>query len=118
VAQLSTLGVRATRLEIMKTKKENADMTNEELDSEYEDAAKRKLEASGALAYQLHVRGNRLAKRLGYKKHSGMEAIYFYLVERHHWLPSQVRSLSWDDLWFLTDDAMPLPSKEPSSQIE
>jgi hypothetical protein len=54
----------------------------------------------GKRAYYLHVKGNEIAKRLGYTEHEGIEALYFYLVEKHHWLPAQVRSLSWDDLWF------------------
>lgn len=71
----------------------------------------------GKRAYYLHVKGNEIAKRLGYTEHEGIEALYFYLVEKHHWLPAQVRSLSWDDLWFLTDDVVvPMPEKKQSSQ--
>jgi hypothetical protein len=28
----------------------------------------------------------------------GREAIEHYLINKHHWLPAQVRSLSWEDL--------------------
>lgn len=28
----------------------------------------------------------------------GREAIEHYLINKHHWLPAQVRALSWEDL--------------------
>jgi hypothetical protein len=60
----------------------------------------------GELAYYLEVFGDELANRNGYKDHDGMDAIYFYLVEKYHWPPSQVRSMSHDDLRFLLEEEM------------
>lgn len=50
--------------------------------------------------------GDELAQRQGYRKHRGLEAIYFYLVEKYRWLPSQARSLSDEDLMFLLEEEM------------
>jgi hypothetical protein len=60
----------------------------------------------GELNYFLELFGDDLAKRKGYKDHKGMEAIYFYLVEKYHWPPSQVRGMSHDDLRFVLGEEM------------
>ena len=62
--------------------------------------------AHGDLAYSLEVFGDAIAKREGYKGLDGMEAIHFYLVHKFHWLPSQVKSMSWEDLRFVLDQEM------------
>lgn len=48
----------------------------------------------------LYAQGIRIAEREGYKTSDGLEAIQQYLMKKHHWLPSQVRSMSIDDLAF------------------
>lgn len=48
--------------------------------------------------------GDEIAKKHGYKKLHGMDAIYRYLIDKYHWLPNQVRSLSTEDLQLLLDD--------------
>ena len=48
--------------------------------------------------------GDEVAKKHGYKKLYGMDAIYRYLIDKYHWLPDQVRSLSVEDLQLLLDD--------------
>jgi hypothetical protein len=58
-------------------------------------------EAEGGLDYSLHVFGDALAKREGYKNLDGIEAIHFYLIEKHSWLPRDVRSMSNEDLRFV-----------------
>ena len=35
--------------------------------------------------------------------HLGKEAVYYYLIQKHNWLPDQVRSLSTEDLFFVLD---------------
>jgi hypothetical protein len=60
----------------------------------------------GQLAYHVDCFGNHLAKREGYKAHSGIEAVQFYLMNKHGWLPSQVRSMSHDDLRFCLEEEM------------
>ncbi len=47
-----------------------------------------------------------MAKREGYQKMDGMDAIFYYLVQKHHWLPRNVRSMSIDDLCFVLGEEM------------
>jgi hypothetical protein len=61
---------------------------------------------SGKLAFHLECFGEELARRKKYKKHTGMDAIHFHLVEKYHWLPSQVKALNADDLRFLMEEEM------------
>ena len=58
-------------------------------------------ETEAKLAYTLDVFGDEIAKRQGYKELSGMDAIHFYIIHKFKWLPSQVKSMSTDDLRFL-----------------
>lgn len=44
--------------------------------------------------------GDRLAKREGYEQVSGMEAIWYYLIQKHHWTPKRVRAMHLNDLHF------------------
>lgn len=54
--------------------------------------------AQGSLNYLLEVFGFTLAEQQGYKDIDGMEAVYLYLINKHHWLPRDVRSMTPDDL--------------------
>ncbi|MCK5615724.1 hypothetical protein KAR91_78400 [Candidatus Pacearchaeota archaeon] len=56
--------------------------------------------------YRLLIFGDYLAKRQGYKEHERLDAIHFYLIEKYHWLPSQVKSLNDEDLGFLLKEEM------------
>ncbi|MBO6892854.1 MAG: hypothetical protein JJ866_13005 [Roseibium sp.] len=58
------------------------------------------------LNFGLVVFGDRLAQREGYKEHKGVEAIQFYLVQKHNWLPSQVKAMSPEDLRFCVAEEM------------
>jgi len=51
--------------------------------------------------YYLEVFGDEIARREGYKEARGMDAVHFYLIQKHHWLPRDVRSMSATDLQFL-----------------
>ncbi|UYO49659.1 hypothetical protein KQX64_03325 [Rhodopseudomonas palustris] len=69
--------------------------------------AKRGVErARGEQAYHLAVFGDTLAKRKGYKEHSGIDAVHYYLVQKHNWLPSVVRAMNTDDLVFCLEEEM------------
>jgi len=70
---------------------------NEELEKHYSEA---KVEA----AKRLFEFGDKLAAREGYKELSGLNAVYYYLIQKHHWLPSQVKSLSVEDLAFCLEE--------------
>lgn len=56
--------------------------------------------AKSNLNYLLEVFGDDLARREGYRDINGIEAIHLYLVNKHHWLPRDVRAMSYDDLQF------------------
>lgn len=55
-------------------------------------------DAAGKLNYMLEVFGHTLAEQQGYKDIDGMDAIHLYLVNKHHWLPRDVRSMTPEDL--------------------
>jgi len=67
---------------------------------------KRICEADAELKYHLVIFGDFLATREGYKKHTKLDALHYYLVEKYHWLPAQVKSLSDNDLQFLFAEEM------------
>jgi hypothetical protein len=50
--------------------------------------------------------GDHLAKKNKYKNRSGIEAVWFHLVEKYHWTPAAVRALNTNDLSFLLEDEM------------
>lgn len=50
--------------------------------------------------------GDELAAKEGYKTHKGIDAIHWYLVNHFKWLPSQVKSLNFEDLRFLMTEQM------------
>lgn len=52
------------------------------------------------LDYCLEVFGDQLAEKQGYRDLDGIEALRYYLLLKHGWLPAQVRALSTDDLRF------------------
>lgn len=64
-------------------------------------------QAQGALAYTLVVFGDGLRKKQGWKNDlSGIDAVHYYLMQKHHWTPAQVRSMSYDDLRFALTEEM------------
>ncbi len=73
---------------------------------EHHVATKRLHAAIGDLAYTLDCFGDEIARRESYSEHTGMDAVHYYLIQQHHWLPSQVRHMSTDDLHFLLLEEM------------
>jgi hypothetical protein len=63
------------------------------MENKYE-VTRRLREAEGNLAYNLDVFGDTLASREGYKSVDGLEALQYFLMQRHGWLPKDVRSMS------------------------
>lgn len=64
-------------------------------------ANRRELHRSqGELDFLLEVFGDQLAEEKGYKDLDGIEALRYYLMQKHHWLPRDVRSLSYEDIRF------------------
>jgi hypothetical protein len=62
--------------------------------------------AEGELAYSLDVFGDALATREGYKTVDGLNAVHLYLMNKHHWLPRDVRSMSPEDMRFALAEEM------------
>lgn len=50
--------------------------------------------------------GDVLARKKGYAL-GGLEGIYKYLIEKHHWTPSQLREMTVDDLHLCMDRRWP-----------
>lgn len=71
-----------------------------------QNATHRLVHAQAEMHYLLHVFGDELAKRKGYKAHRGIDAVHFYLCVTHHWAPSVVRSMNPEDLRFLLEEEM------------
>jgi len=67
---------------------------------------KQKYAAQANHAYYLDLFGNFIAEREGYKQLDGLEAIYFYLVYKFHWMPKDVRAMSYDDIRFVLSEEM------------
>lgn len=44
--------------------------------------------------------GDEIAKANKYKTLSGLDAVYYFLVNKHNWLPSQVKAFNTEDLLF------------------
>ena len=66
----------------------------------------RTYKADGELDYILYVFGDFIADREGYKKHNGIDATRFYLMNKYGWLPSQVKAMSMEDLHFCLAEEM------------
>lgn len=69
-----------------------------DLKKQLNESRKRLHNTQGDLAYLLEVFGDTLAQQQGYKSIDGMEAIYLYLIHKHHWLPRDVRAMNREDL--------------------
>jgi len=62
--------------------------------------------ARAELAYQLEVFGDEIADREDYRGLVGMDAIRLYLMNKHHWLPEQMRSMQPEDYRLLLTEEM------------
>ena len=67
------------------------------------------------MEFLLHLFGKHLAQREGYKANTGLDAVRFHLVQKHHWTPAQARALSVPDLeWLLSEDMVDWNAPEGS----
>lgn len=74
---------------------------------EHYEATYRLRHAEGQLAYTPTVFGDELAKRQQYKSDlDGLEAVYYYLIQKHHWTPAVVKGMSYEDLRFALSEEM------------
>lgn len=61
----------------------------------------------GHADYSLEVFGDSLKKSQGWKNDlDGLDAVHYYLMQKHHWLPSVVRAMSLEDLRFALTEEM------------
>ena len=62
--------------------------------------AKKLGELETAQVKSLTFRGNMIAKREKYQELDGVDAVKHYLIQKHHWLPSQINAMTTADLCF------------------
>lgn len=62
--------------------------------------------SSGALHFTLEMFGDHIARREGYKAHDGLDAVRFYIINKHGWLPRDVIAMNLDELRFLLEEEM------------
>ena len=63
-------------------------------------------QTEATLAFHLDCFGDKLAESQSYKEVNGIEAVQYYLIQKHNWLPSQVQSMSSEDLRFALSEEM------------
>ncbi len=54
----------------------------------------------------LYAFGNELAKRHGYRSVKGMDAVHYYLIQKHNWTPQQLRDMPYDDIRLALSEEM------------
>ena len=47
---------------------------------------------------RLFLFADKIVKREKYKNVSGIDAVHYYLIQKHSWLPSQVKTMNSEDL--------------------
>ncbi|WP_022944642.1 hypothetical protein [Pseudoalteromonas ruthenica] len=63
-------------------------------------------QAQSSLDYMLDVYGDEIAKREGYRELQGIEAVYYYLIHKFNWLPSDVKAMKLEDIRFVLTEEM------------
>ncbi len=76
----------------MKKNKTEMQQTN----IEHKDAA----DVATQLMAELGELGDSLAQREGYEQVSGLEAVWYYLIQKYHWQPKKVREMRLNDIYF------------------
>lgn len=66
--------------------------------TELNQARKSLLHSEADLAYCLELFGDHLATKHGYSGLDGFDAIRYYLMQKHHWLPRDLAALSHNDM--------------------
>ena len=74
--------------------------------NDYHAAIHSRLHAEADMIYGLHCFGDYLAKREGYRVHKGIDAVHYYLILKHGWLPAAVRSMNPLDLCFALEEEL------------
>lgn len=80
----------------------------------YQNRAEKQFIAEGEMKSIFSMLGDTIAEDQGYEDLRGMDAIHRYLIDKYHWLPHQVRSLSVEDLGLLFDGYKKKEDPDPS----
>lgn len=80
------------------------------------DSRKKQHANQARLTCLLEVFGDTLARQNGYQAIGGMEAIHLYLIHKHHWLPRDVRTMSYTDLRLALHQEMQHWTAPPADQ--
>lgn len=75
----------------------------QDINGTYQERAEKQFLAEGEMKSIFSMLGDTIAQDQGYEDLRGMDAIFRYLIDKYHWLPHQVRSLSVEDLSLLLD---------------
>lgn len=73
-------------------------MNERDLEKERFIAMKQLHTVLGESNYHLEVFGFHLAKTEGWKAIDGIEAVHYYLIQKYHWLPRDVRSMTHEEM--------------------
>ncbi len=68
-----------------------------------QEAERNLFDEEAKLKYELARIGDKIAVDKHYEQLSGIDAVHRYFIDKYHWLPSEVRALSVDDLSMLLD---------------
>lgn len=50
--------------------------------------------------------GDEIGRQKAYKGLSGIDAVVLYLVNKHHWLPADIRAMSQEDLRIVLNEEL------------
>ena len=67
---------------------------------EYFESGSRYYQANAEQNHALDRRGERIAEKNGWIQISGIEAVKYYLMQKHHWTPAQLDAMSIEQLRF------------------
>lgn len=71
------------------------------------DARARFHQASAEHNHALERRGDLIAEKLGWNGLEGLDAVRYYLMQKHHWTPAELFSMSEEHLRFAMREEHP-----------
>tara|TARA_R110002110_G_scaffold100359_2_gene255801 strand:+ start:360 stop:650 length:291 start_codon:yes stop_codon:yes gene_type:complete len=93
---------------------ENSNEDRELLEIEH-----RRYRIDADLKYSLARFGDYIAKREQYRSNiSGLDALSFYLIQKHHWTPATVREMSIEDMRFALAEEMHGWTMPPEARLQ
>ena len=69
-------------------------------DNELNTARQQLHQTQANLDYLLELRGDRIASEHGWTNVNGLEAVRYYLMQKHHWTPAELATMSLEHLRF------------------